>query len=341
MVPSSSSSSSCASEWSNYKKKEKLIRACQSLEECVARGLVIDFTNTTHSHINNTNISATLGYSTSQVLMHGQSKTLVLFTKYSGVSVVLSALSSIQQYHTSKTCLKEWIQPPNTSNILEQPKDVWKTYIQQRQRKVNGGRHKCSKQYNIHDIRWVTLGYHYNWLHRCYTTTYNEFPPDLAQLCSDIITAINPFESLRCQAGIINIYPKGSSMGGHQDDAEHTYIHPVLSISLGCVGIFLLGGFTKDEEPIAFALYSGDVLILGGESRLRYHGMCRTFPGIVPDFITNRMNRRNQCVSLKEPHDDSDGNEEEEVLAFLEQNRININVRQVYANITTEWTIPS
>lgn len=30
-------------------------------------------------------------------------------------------------------------------------------------------------------------------------------------------------------------------MGGHIDDAELTYDHPVLSISIGCPCLFLLG----------------------------------------------------------------------------------------------------
>ena len=30
-------------------------------------------------------------------------------------------------------------------------------------------------------------------------------------------------------------------MGGHIDDAERTYDHPVIAISIGCPCIFLLG----------------------------------------------------------------------------------------------------
>jgi alkylated DNA repair dioxygenase AlkB len=30
-------------------------------------------------------------------------------------------------------------------------------------------------------------------------------------------------------------------MGGHVDDAERTYDHPVVSLSIGCPCIFLLG----------------------------------------------------------------------------------------------------
>lgn len=32
-------------------------------------------------------------------------------------------------------------------------------------------------------------------------------------------------------------------MGGHIDDAELTYDHPVISISMGCPCLFLLGTF--------------------------------------------------------------------------------------------------
>jgi hypothetical protein len=79
------------------------------------------------------------------------------------------------------------------------------------------------------------------------------------------------------QAGIVNFYPAGQVMGGHVDDGEEAHECPVVSFSLGPPCIFLLGGVTKDVAPVPLLLRSGDVLVLGGESRLKYHGIPKVF----------------------------------------------------------------
>ena len=61
------------------------------------------------------------------------------------------------------------------------------------------------------------------------------------------------------------------------DDAENNLDRPIVSISLGCAGIFLLGHENRDEEPTAMVLRSGDAVILGGASRRCYHGVPRVF----------------------------------------------------------------
>lgn len=45
--------------------------------------------------------------------------------------------------------------------------------------------------------------------------------------------------------------------------------------SLGCSCIFLIGGTSKDEAPDAILLRSGDVVLMGGATRLSYHGVPR------------------------------------------------------------------
>ena len=107
-------------------------------------------------------------------------------------------------------------------------------------------------------------------------------------------------------------------MGGHVDDAELTYDHPVLSISIGCPCLFLLGafqrystslfhlkysshyypfsfdlnvlsyllqflgGFDKESDPLPIILRSGDILIMGGKSRLRVHAVPKVFTKSLP-----------------------------------------------------------
>ena len=68
-------------------------------------------------------------------------------------------------------------------------------------------------------------------------------------------------------------------MGLHQDRDEQDFDAPVLSVSLGDTALFRVGGATRKGPTRSFELKSGDVVVLGGESRLRYHGIDRVLPG--------------------------------------------------------------
>ena len=50
-----------------------------------------------------------------------------------------------------------------------------------------------------------------------------------------------------------------------------------LSLSLGCKAIFLLGGKSRDDPPLAMFLRSGDVVLMAGEARECFHGECELF----------------------------------------------------------------
>lgn len=59
----------------------------------------------------------------------------------------------------------------------------------------------------------------------------------------------------------------------------------MLSLSVGNAAVFLLGGFAKDtdrEPPLAVFMRSGDVILMGGDSRLRYHAVPRVLASSVP-----------------------------------------------------------
>ena len=49
-------------------------------------------------------------------------------------------------------------------------------------------------------------------------------------------------------------------MTGHLDDAEIDQESPIYSFSMGLSCVFLIGGRTKDEEPVGVQLDSGDLL---------------------------------------------------------------------------------
>lgn len=74
---------------------------------------------------------------------------------------------------------------------------------------------------------------------------------------------------------LINFYGEGARMGLHQDRDEASYDWPVLSISLGDDGLFRMGGITRGGKTQSVWLQSGDVVVMGGEARLAYHGVDR------------------------------------------------------------------
>ncbi|MHA6326317.1 alpha-ketoglutarate-dependent dioxygenase AlkB family protein [Roseivivax sp. CAU 1753] len=74
---------------------------------------------------------------------------------------------------------------------------------------------------------------------------------------------------------LINWYGEGARMGLHQDRDEADFAHPVVSVSLGDDGLFRIGNDTRGGKTESIWLRSGDVAVMGGAARLRYHGVDR------------------------------------------------------------------
>ncbi|PSB24884.1 alpha-ketoglutarate-dependent dioxygenase AlkB [Chlorogloea sp. CCALA 695] len=81
------------------------------------------------------------------------------------------------------------------------------------------------------------------------------------------------------QSCLINLYRKGEKLGMHKDNTEENLSAPIISVSLGCTGILVLGGFLRTDETKQYIVQSGDVIVMGGESRNYFH----SFKGIVPN----------------------------------------------------------
>ncbi|CDO59810.1 Alkylated DNA repair protein AlkB [Candidatus Phaeomarinobacter ectocarpi] len=77
---------------------------------------------------------------------------------------------------------------------------------------------------------------------------------------------------------LVNFYADNARMGLHRDEDEEALDAPVLSISLGDTATFRLGGLERKGKTQSFKLHSGDVLLIGGDNRLAYHGIDRVFP---------------------------------------------------------------
>lgn len=78
---------------------------------------------------------------------------------------------------------------------------------------------------------------------------------------------------------LVNFYQGKARMGLHQDRDEADFSWPVLSVSLGDAALFRIGNQTKGGPTESVWLESGDVLVLGGDARLRHHGVDRIRPG--------------------------------------------------------------
>ena len=81
------------------------------------------------------------------------------------------------------------------------------------------------------------------------------------------------------EACLVNHYCEGAKLGLHRDEDEKEFAAPVVSISLGDTAIFRIGGTERSGKTETLKLSSGDVLVMGGASRLRYHGIDRVLSG--------------------------------------------------------------
>lgn len=78
---------------------------------------------------------------------------------------------------------------------------------------------------------------------------------------------------------LVNLYRKAAKMGMHQDRDEANFDYPVVSVSLGDDGLFRIGNTTKGGPTESIWLKSGDVVVMGGDARLAYHGIDKTRAG--------------------------------------------------------------
>ncbi len=129
---------------------------------------------------------------------------------------------------------------------------------------------------NCGELGWVTdkeRGYRYQPVHPLTGEPWPAIPPALL----DIWTVVSGYP-LPPQACLINFYSDDAKMGLHQDKDEQDLKAPVVSISLGNSCLFRIGGTARNDRTQSLKLSSGDVIVLGGEGRLCFHGVDRIYP---------------------------------------------------------------
>ncbi|WP_417668320.1 alpha-ketoglutarate-dependent dioxygenase AlkB family protein [Roseibium sp.] len=129
---------------------------------------------------------------------------------------------------------------------------------------------------NCGPLGWVSdiKGYRYQPTHPATGKPWPPIPQALLELWKDVAPdAPSP------EACLINYYEPGTKMGLHQDKDEATFDAPVVSVSLGDTATFRIGGTSRGGKTSSMRLASGDVVVLGGDARLAYHGIDRILTG--------------------------------------------------------------
>ncbi|KAI0350246.1 hypothetical protein OH77DRAFT_1593714 [Trametes cingulata] len=193
-------------------------------------------------------------------------------------------------------------------------------------------------------LRWANIGWYYHWGTKQYD--FSRGPGEISSLvrgiCKGVVESI-PWERVfgesqqsggmdwgeggpdwmewketyEPDAGIVNFYQTKDTLMAHVDRSELSATSPLVSISLGCAAIFLIGGLTRDDPPTPILLRSGDVVVMSGPAcRRAYHGVPRILEGTLPPHLDGA--------------DEAEDVDWEVYEEYLRGTRINVNVRQVF-----------
>ena len=141
-------------------------------------------------------------------------------------------------------------------------------------------------------IKMVCLGKHWNPKTYKYEATRSdhdglavqELPDDLKDFARR--AGLSAGMQIDPDICLLSFYSEAGRLGLHQDKDERAETIeagiPVLSISLGDTAEFLIGG-TRRKDPLKIVLLeSGDAIVFGGPSRLRYHGVSGIIAATAP-----------------------------------------------------------
>jgi alkylated DNA repair protein (DNA oxidative demethylase) len=143
-----------------------------------------------------------------------------------------------------------------------------------RQMSTKRGYLMSSRLTNTGHVGWQGDNQGYRYTHRDPLTNqpWPQMPCILSQLAIDAANKAN-YPNFSPDSCVINHYRVGAKMGLHQDKDEQDFTQPIVSVSLGIPAVFQMGGFTRTDSVINIPLMHGDVVVWGGEDRLRFHGV--------------------------------------------------------------------
>ncbi|EEP76250.1 conserved hypothetical protein [Uncinocarpus reesii 1704] len=168
-------------------------------------------------------------------------------------------------------------------------------------------------------LRWMTLGGQYNWTSKEYPPgPPPPFPSDIGILLHSI------FQETTAEAAIVNLYSPGDTLYPHRDVSEECD-QGLISISLGCDGLFLVGH--ENEECTVLRLRSGDAVYMSGASRFAWHAVPKIIPATCPESLEAWPGGGRS---------DGDGDALDHWRGWMAGKRINLNVRQMFKDAGTD-----
>jgi alkylated DNA repair protein (DNA oxidative demethylase) len=127
---------------------------------------------------------------------------------------------------------------------------------------------------NCGSLGWVSdqHGYRYERLDPLTQQPWPMLPASFLQL-AQAAAAVAGYANFVPDAALINRYAVGASMGLHQDKDEQDLTQPIVSVSLGIAATFQFGGLRRTDKVFKLQLSHGDVVVWGGDARLKFHGI--------------------------------------------------------------------
>jgi alkylated DNA repair protein (DNA oxidative demethylase) len=144
---------------------------------------------------------------------------------------------------------------------------------------------------NCGEAGWVSdrTGYRYDRIDPKTGKPWPVMPSAFVELAQAAAARLNfaPYQPDVC---LINRYEPGARLTLHQDRDEKGYVDPIVSVSLGLPAVFQWGGDKRADRPQRVPLVHGDVVVWGGASRLRFHGVMPLKDGEHPLLGRQRLN---------------------------------------------------
>jgi alkylated DNA repair protein (DNA oxidative demethylase) len=144
---------------------------------------------------------------------------------------------------------------------------------------------------NCGELGWVSdrRGYRYDPVDPESGARWPALPDTFRALARDAAARAG-YPDFAPDACLVNRYEPGARLSMHQDRDEKDLRAPIVSVSLGLPAVFLWGGDERGDRARRVALQHGDVVVWGGPSRLRFHGISPLKDGEHPFAGALRIN---------------------------------------------------
>lgn len=152
---------------------------------------------------------------------------------------------------------------------------------------------------NCGRLGWTSdlRGYQYTPVDPLTQRPWPTLPPVFLSLAARAAEAAG-YAAFTPDACLINTYTAGTRLSLHQDKDEQDLSAPIVSVSLGLPAVFLFGGARRTDPVQRYGVRHGDVVVWGGEDRLRFHGVSPVKQGEHPLTGARRLNLTFRKVNL-------------------------------------------